>query len=124
MTFNLEHLSLVEHLSVLTSLNSPAVPRGGAAFAWMIGFESWQPARKSRGGKQIQMSSKGLARGIVSCKFAFPFLDSPRKCRERGSTNIRKNHSLKLVLNLKKYPASLLRQNYRPRCLNSSVAWG
>ena len=53
-------------------------------------------------GKLILMSSEGLAREIVRCKFAFPFLDSPRKCRERGSTNInKKTNSLKLVLNFK-----------------------
>jgi len=46
-------------------------------------------------GKSILMSSEGLAREIVHCKFAFSFPDSPRKCRERGSTgNNQKTNSL------------------------------
>lgn len=80
----------VEHLSLLTSPNSPAVPRGRAVFVWMIGFESQWPARQKWSGKLILMSSEGLTRETVHCKFAFPFLDSHRKRRERGSTNIKK----------------------------------
>lgn len=53
-------------------------------------------------GKPILMSSEGLTRETVHCKFAFPFLDSLRKCRGRGSTNInKKTNSRKLVLNFK-----------------------
>lgn len=37
----------VEHLLLLTSLNSSVVPRGGAVLVWMIGFESWWPGTKS-----------------------------------------------------------------------------